>query len=174
MYGCGTVWSARVLFHLSRNNLMKLSPWIWDKMHGRGTVSTPRVPFHLSRNYLMKLSFLFARQSTELWLWDKTASELFELPESPFISAEIISWNSPFNWLGNPLNCDCETKWLRNWVSSQRESYYANDEPRCYFPKSLSGNPLRQLRSSRWAGILAVVFAKVVTIKILLILRRHP
>ena len=24
------------------------------------------------------------------------------------------------------------------------------DEPRCYFPKSLSGNPLRQLRSSRF------------------------
>ena len=50
---------------------------------------------------------------------------------------------------GNPLNCDCKTKWLRNWVSSQ-EQPLNGDEPRCYFPKALSGNPLRQLRSSRF------------------------
>ena len=53
---------------------------------------------------------------------------------------------------GNPLNCDCETKWLRNWVAELR--YYPineeQEEPRCYFPKSLSGNPLHQLRSSRF------------------------
>ena len=55
---------------------------------------------------------------------------------------------------GNPLSCDCKTKWLRNWVSSQSTSASVpsnyDDEPRCYFPKSLSGNPLRQLRSSRF------------------------
>ena len=50
---------------------------------------------------------------------------------------------------GNPLNCDCQTKWLRNWVSTQTSSTTPSnydDEPRCYFPKSLSGNALRQLR----------------------------
>ena len=54
---------------------------------------------------------------------------------------------------GNPLNCDCQTKWLRNWVSSKTPATAPRDweeEPRCYFPKSLSGNPLRQLRSSRF------------------------
>ena len=56
---------------------------------------------------------------------------------------------SPLCPPGNPLNCDCETKWLRNWVSSQ-ERGATIEEPRCYFPKSLSGNPLRQLRSSRF------------------------
>ncbi len=49
---------------------------------------------------------------------------------------------------GNPLTCDCNTLWLRNWVSSANAN--RTDEPRCYFPKALSGNPLRQLRTSRF------------------------
>ncbi len=50
---------------------------------------------------------------------------------------------------GNPLTCDCETLWLRNWASETPASSI-RDEPRCYFPKSLSGNPLRRLRTSRF------------------------
>lgn len=50
--------------------------------------------------------------------------------------------------LGNPLTCDCETLWLRNWASSERSA--VEDEPICYFPSQLSGNPLRQLRTSRF------------------------
>lgn len=57
---------------------------------------------------------------------------------------------------GNPLTCDCNTLWLRNWVSKSDDVVGAaaaneeKDEPRCYFPKALSGNPLRQLRTSRF------------------------
>ena len=65
----------------------------------------------------------------------------------------VPGYNLIFLYSGNPLNCDCQTKWLRNWVSAQTPSVTPSDfqdEPRCYFPKSLSGNPLRQLRSSRF------------------------
>ena len=51
-------------------------------------------------------------------------------------------------FIGNPLTCDCETLWLRNWASDERSAI--KDEPRCYFPTQLSGNPLRQLRTSRF------------------------
>ncbi len=51
--------------------------------------------------------------------------------------------------VGNPLTCDCDTLWLRNWASESPSSSI-RDEPRCYFPKALSGNPLRRLRSSRY------------------------
>ena len=50
--------------------------------------------------------------------------------------------------LGNPLTCDCETLWLRKMVSEYAE--VVEDEPRCYFPKELAGNPLRKLRTSRF------------------------
>ena len=50
--------------------------------------------------------------------------------------------------LGNPLICDCETLWLRKMVSEYAE--VVEDEPRCYFPKELAGNPLRKLRTSRF------------------------
>ena len=49
---------------------------------------------------------------------------------------------------GNPLNCDCETLWLRNWVSDEHSA--VQDEPICYFPQQLSGNPLKKLRTSRF------------------------
>ena len=57
--------------------------------------------------------------------------------------------NSKFlDFLGNPLTCDCETLWLRNWASVEQSA--VEDEPICYFPSQLSGNPLRQLRTSRF------------------------
>lgn len=49
---------------------------------------------------------------------------------------------------GNPLSCDCNALWLRNWASD--EIGPIKDEPRCSYPKSLSGNPLRMLRTSRF------------------------
>ena len=49
--------------------------------------------------------------------------------------------------LGNPLTCDCETLWLRQWVA---DGNIVQDDPRCYFPKGLSGSPLRILRISRF------------------------
>ena len=49
---------------------------------------------------------------------------------------------------GNPLNCDCETLWLRNWISSERN--VVGDEPICYSPKALTGNPFKKLRTSRF------------------------
>ncbi|TRY61668.1 hypothetical protein TCAL_02125 [Tigriopus californicus] len=48
---------------------------------------------------------------------------------------------------GNPLTCDCNTLWLRNLAS---DTNVVPDEPRCYFPRALSGKPLRQLRTSRF------------------------
>jgi hypothetical protein len=48
------------------------------------------------------------------------------------------------------LNCDCDTLWLRNWVTDDGDGEVIRDEPRCYFPKSLSGSSLRKLRSSRF------------------------
>ena len=50
--------------------------------------------------------------------------------------------------LGNPLSCDCNALWLRNWASD--EIGPIADEPRCSYPKALSGNPLRMLRTSRF------------------------
>ena len=49
---------------------------------------------------------------------------------------------------GNPLTCDCEILWLRNMASDERN--IVQDQPICYFPQQLSGNPLRQLRTSRF------------------------
>ena len=49
---------------------------------------------------------------------------------------------------GNPITCDCETLWLRNWVSDDQSA--VQDEPICYFPQQLSGNPLKKLRTSRF------------------------
>ena len=49
---------------------------------------------------------------------------------------------------GNPITCDCETLWLRNWVSDDNSA--VQDEPICYFPQQLSGNPLKKLRTSRF------------------------
>ena len=51
-------------------------------------------------------------------------------------------------FLGNPLTCDCEILWLRNMASDERN--IVQDQPICYFPQQLSGNPLRQLRTSRF------------------------
>ena len=54
-------------------------------------------------------------------------------------------------FLGNPLTCDCEILWLRNMASDERN--IIQDQPICYFPQQLSGNPLRQLRTSRWFSV---------------------
>ena len=71
--------------------------------------------------------------------------------------ANIFNWKMSFIcprtthvsfFPGNPLNCDCETLWLRNWVSDEKNPI--QDDPICYFPKQLSGNPLKQLRTSRF------------------------
>ena len=51
-------------------------------------------------------------------------------------------------YLGNPLTCDCDTLWLRRLVSEY--AGVVEDEPRCHSPKELAGNPLRQLRTSRF------------------------
>lgn len=45
--------------------------------------------------------------------------------------------------LGNPLTCDCETLWLRNWASDEKN--VIQDDPICYFPPQLSGNNNRNL-----------------------------
>ena len=45
------------------------------------------------------------------------------------------------------MTCDCNTLWLRNLAS---ETKVVPGEPLCYFPKALSGNPLRKLRTSRF------------------------
>jgi hypothetical protein len=49
---------------------------------------------------------------------------------------------------GNPLSCDCDSLWLRNLAA---DTSTVADEPKCYFPKELSGSPLRKLRSSRFS-----------------------
>ena len=46
------------------------------------------------------------------------------------------------------MKCDCDTLWLRKLVSEY--ATVVEDEPECYYPKELSGNPLRKLRTSRF------------------------
>ena len=71
----------------------------------------------------------------------------FSVDHACFQWAENSSFFA-FLFLGNPLNCDCDTLWLRNWVSDEKSAI--QDNPICYFPKQLSGNPLRKLRTSRF------------------------
>ena len=108
---------------------------------------------------LMFLSKLFFR----VWL----IFQSFEILSKPIVFAKKLPWMPCIRhvkkaWFvdghihlwnfvvipGNPLTCDCETLWLRNWASSERSA--VEDEPICYFPSQLSGNPLRQLRTSRF------------------------
>jgi len=105
------------------------------------------VHLKLNDNNICEISGNAFKDATSLRRLDLNNNRIYKLQESAFTNIQRSV--DRFDVSGNPLNCDCETKWLRNWVSSQ-ERQLTGDEPRCYFPKALSGNPLRQLRSSRF------------------------
>jgi hypothetical protein len=120
------------------------------------------VHLKLNDNNICEIAGNAFKDATSLRRLDLNNNRIYRLQENAFTSIQrsvnrfdvsgeppSTAAPSPLSSPGNPLNCDCETRWLRNWVSSQ-ERQPSHEEPRCYFPKSLSGNPLRSLRSSRF------------------------
>jgi len=105
------------------------------------------VHLKLNDNNICKISGQVFKDANSLRSLNLNNNRIYRLQESSF--RNIQRNVDTFHVSGNPLNCDCETKWLRNWVSTQQPSV-THDEPRCYFPKALSGSPMRQLRSSRF------------------------
>ena len=55
---------------------------------------------------------------------------------------------------GNPLRCDCEIQWLRDWLGELRELHPPSArllrEPICYYPQAMRGIPMLRTRENEF------------------------
>ena len=60
---------------------------------------------------------------------------------------------------GNPLKCDCEIQWLRDWLGELHELRDAPTaraqgelrEPICYYPQAMRGVPMLRTRENEFS-----------------------
>ena len=59
---------------------------------------------------------------------------------------------------GNPLRCDCEIQWLRDWLGELRELHPLTAradtdllrEPICFYPQAMRGIPMLRTRENEF------------------------
>ncbi|XP_065648432.1 adhesion G protein-coupled receptor A3 isoform X3 [Hydra vulgaris] len=132
------------ILDLSKNRITQISESVFQ-----GLEKSELLNIDLKYNYILSISQR---------AFEKVSSDVLDLSGQRNYGgkrAELIAYNdfltlSKIKKLSlddNQLLCDCNIKWIGNWLSKDRQ---LSEETSCYYPEQLRGKSLKNLLNSSW------------------------